>query len=76
VKRLVLLISRLPGNAVIFQQLCKTFGKEGQTVITICHANGELSQTQYAMAESEGRWPRICALAHKTERRSEVGHVL
>lgn len=41
-----------------------------------CSANGALSQTQHAMAESEGRWPRICALAQTTERQSEVAYVL
>ncbi|HEY7348554.1 MAG TPA: hypothetical protein VH599_09600 [Ktedonobacterales bacterium] len=45
-------------------------------MITLCDANGGLSQTQRALAESEGRWPRICALARETERQSEVGHVL
>lgn len=45
-------------------------------MITTCHAHSALSQAQHAMAESEGRWPRICALPCKANGQSEVGHVL
>ncbi len=42
----------------------------------ICIANSALSLSQPAMAESEGRWPRICAPAHETSQQSEARHVL
>lgn len=32
-------------------------------MISFGRAHGGLSQTQFAIAESEGRWPRIYALA-------------
>lgn len=37
--------------------------------MTVGNAHGALRQTQCAIAESEGRWPRICALCWESEGR-------
>jgi hypothetical protein len=45
-----------------------SFRKKGHIMIDFGHAHGVLSQTQFAIAESEGRWPRICALSQSEGR--------
>ena len=41
----------------------------------IGNANRVLPLMGHTMAESEGRWPRICARARRLSRLSEVQHV-
>ncbi len=45
-------------------------------MISFGRVHGGLSQTQFAIAESEGRWPRIYALACVSGWQSEGCHVL
>ncbi len=40
------------------------------------NANGMFSLALHTIAESEGRWPRICNLACCPQQQGEVGYVL
>ena len=59
------------GYVTILHRMKYSLSEEGQIMIPFGRAYGALSQTQFAIAESEGRWPRIYALWQ-----SEGCHVL